>query len=53
MSELVEKLGLDEVVLVGNDTGGAVAQLAAVERPAWLRGLVLVSCKPSTTSLRG
>jgi pimeloyl-ACP methyl ester carboxylesterase len=45
VDELVGRLGLDDVVLVGNDTGGAVAQLAAVERPAWLRGLVLVSCE--------
>jgi pimeloyl-ACP methyl ester carboxylesterase len=44
VGEAVTALGLDDVTLVGNDTGGAICQLAAAERPAWLGRLVLTSC---------
>ena len=44
VSELLERLDLDKVTLVGNDTGGAIAQLVAGERPARIGRLVLVSC---------
>jgi pimeloyl-ACP methyl ester carboxylesterase len=37
-------LDLDDVVLVGNDTGGLVAQLVAVTHPDRLGALVLTSC---------
>ena len=37
-------LELDDVVLVGNDTGGLVAQLVAVGHPDRLGALVLTSC---------
>jgi pimeloyl-ACP methyl ester carboxylesterase len=37
-------LDLDDVVLVGNDTGGLVTQLVAVEHPDRLGALVLTSC---------
>ena len=40
----VETLGLEDVTLVGNDTGGGLCQIAAAERPAWLGALVLTSC---------
>ena len=39
---LLDALGLDQVVLVGHDLGGAVAQRVAVEVPERVRGLVLV-----------
>ena len=39
---LLDALGLDRVVLVGHDLGGAVAQRVAVEAPERVRGLVLV-----------
>ncbi len=42
--ELLDRLDLHDVVLVGNDTGGAVAQLVAVTDPSRLGALVLVSC---------
>ena len=32
------------MTLVGNDTGGALCQIAASHRPAWLGRLVLTSC---------
>jgi len=44
IGEAVEALGLSDVTLVGNDTGGALCQIAAAERPDWLGRLVLTSC---------
>lgn len=44
IGEAVTALGLDDVTLVGNDTGGALCQLAAAPRPDWLGRLVLTSC---------
>ncbi|POM27761.1 Haloalkane dehalogenase [Actinomadura rubteroloni] len=41
---LIEDLGLGPVTLVGNDTGGAVCQIAAVTRPDLVARLVLTSC---------
>jgi pimeloyl-ACP methyl ester carboxylesterase len=37
-------LDLDDVILVGNDSGGVVSQLVAVHHPARLGALVLTSC---------
>jgi pimeloyl-ACP methyl ester carboxylesterase len=42
---LIERLALRDVTLVGNDTGGAVAQLVVAERPDLLARLVLTSCE--------
>jgi len=42
--DLLDALALEDVVLVGNDTGGAVAQILATSRPERLGGLVLTSC---------
>jgi pimeloyl-ACP methyl ester carboxylesterase len=39
-----ERLDLRDVVLVGNDTGGVVAQLVATRHPERLGALVLTSC---------
>ena len=44
IAELLEKLDLDDVVLVGNDSGGAVCQVAAAHHPARLGALVLTNC---------
>jgi pimeloyl-ACP methyl ester carboxylesterase len=44
VSELLEALSLEDVVLVGNDTGGAIAQLVATGTPDRLGALVLTSC---------
>lgn len=44
IGEAVTALGLDDVTLVGNDTGGALCQIAASKRPDWLGRLVLTSC---------
>jgi pimeloyl-ACP methyl ester carboxylesterase len=42
--DLCAALGLEQVDLVGNDTGGAVTQLVAIQRPDALRSLVLTNC---------
>lgn len=44
IGEAVTALGLSDVTLVGNDTGGALCQIAASHRPGWLGRLVLTSC---------
>ncbi len=44
VDELATTLGLSDVTLVGNDTGGAICQLVAAGQPAWLGGLVLTPC---------
>jgi pimeloyl-ACP methyl ester carboxylesterase len=44
VGELLEALALENVVLVGNDTGGAIAQIAATDTGERLGALVLTSC---------
>jgi pimeloyl-ACP methyl ester carboxylesterase len=44
VGELLEALELTDVVLVGNDTGGAIAQIVATSHGERLGALVLTSC---------
>ncbi len=44
VGEFLDVLALDDVVLVGNDTGGALAQILATTTPGRLGALVLTSC---------
>lgn len=44
VAELCDGLGLGQVDLVGNDTGGAVAQIFAARYPERLRSLALTNC---------
>jgi pimeloyl-ACP methyl ester carboxylesterase len=44
VAELLDALELEDVVLVGNDTGGAIAQIVATTAPERLGALVLTSC---------
>ena len=44
LGDVLDGLGLDRAVLVGNDTGGALVQLAAAARPERVDGLVLAGC---------
>lgn len=44
VAAFLEELDLHDVVLVGNDTGGLVSQLVAVDHPDRLGSLVLTSC---------
>lgn len=44
VADLVAAVGLDDVTLVGNDTGGAICQLVVTRRPEGIGRLVLTSC---------
>jgi pimeloyl-ACP methyl ester carboxylesterase len=44
VADAIEALGLDDVTLVGNDTGGAVCQLVVTRRPERIGRLVLTPC---------
>ena len=44
LDELCERLGLDQVDVVANDTGGAVAQVFAARYPGRIRTLTLTNC---------
>lgn len=44
VAEVLAALDLNDVVLVGNDSGGVVSQLVAVHHPERLGALVLTSC---------
>ena len=40
----IDRLGLEDVVMVGNDTGGALTQIVATRHPQRVGGIVLLSC---------
>ena len=44
VADLLEALDLRDVVLVGNDSGGAISQVVAAEHPERLGALVLTNC---------
>jgi pimeloyl-ACP methyl ester carboxylesterase len=44
VADFLQALDLREVILVGNDSGGAIAQVVAACHPQRLGGLVLASC---------
>ena len=44
IGELIETLGLQDVTLVGNDTGGALCQMFVVRHPGVVKRLVLTNC---------
>ena len=44
VADLIEELDLRDVTLVGNDTGGALAQLVITRRPERIAKLVLTPC---------
>jgi pimeloyl-ACP methyl ester carboxylesterase len=43
-ADAIEAAGLEEVTLVGNDTGGGLSQLVVAHRPERIGRLVLTSC---------
>ena len=44
IDQFMETLGLEDVTLVGNDTGGAISQITAAEHPKRIARLVLTNC---------
>jgi pimeloyl-ACP methyl ester carboxylesterase len=44
VGDLLDRLQLDDVTLVGNDTGGAICQFLVDERPERVARLVLTNC---------
>jgi pimeloyl-ACP methyl ester carboxylesterase len=44
IADAIEALELDDITLVGNDTGGAMCQLLVTRRPERIGALVLTSC---------
>jgi pimeloyl-ACP methyl ester carboxylesterase len=44
VGEVLDEMSLQNVLLVGNDTGGAIAQVVATTAPGRIGGLVLTSC---------
>jgi pimeloyl-ACP methyl ester carboxylesterase len=44
IGEFIEQLGLEDVTLVGNDTGGALCQMFVVRHPGVVKRLVLTNC---------
>jgi pimeloyl-ACP methyl ester carboxylesterase len=44
VADFLQALDLHQVILVGNDSGGAIAEVVAARHPQRLGGLVLTSC---------
>jgi pimeloyl-ACP methyl ester carboxylesterase len=44
IADFLERLALERVTIVANDTGGAISQILASERPERLAGVVLTNC---------
>ena len=44
IADAIEALELDDVTLVGNDTGGAICQIVVTRRPERIGALALTSC---------
>jgi pimeloyl-ACP methyl ester carboxylesterase len=44
IAELLERLDLEDVTIVGNDTGGALTQIAVASHPARIARIVLTNC---------
>ncbi len=47
LSDAIEVLGLDPIVVVGHSMGGAIAQRLAIDRPEAIEGLVLIAPVPA------
>src|SRR4029450_4233840 len=44
LREAIDVLGIDKVDLVGNDSGGGIAQIFAAQNPSRVRSLALTDC---------
>lgn len=45
MHDILDRLGIESVTLIGNDSGGAYSQVAAAVRPERVQALVLNACE--------
>lgn len=52
IKEFIEELGLKQVIFIGHSMGGAVSQLLALDRPEYLKAVVLV-CTGASMSVAG
>jgi pimeloyl-ACP methyl ester carboxylesterase len=44
LRELIDALGIQDIDLIGNDSGGAIAQILATQMPDRIRSLTLTNC---------
>ena len=44
IADFLEVLDLKDVIIIGNDTGGAISQILVTERPERIGGLILTNC---------
>jgi pimeloyl-ACP methyl ester carboxylesterase len=44
IAEFIERLGLEDVTIVGNDSGGAISQILAANHPECVARLALTNC---------
>src|SRR3982074_1101325 len=44
LKEVLDALKIDQVDLIGNDSGGGIAQIFAALNPEWVRTLTLTNC---------
>src|SRR5919204_4812144 len=44
VADFLEELNLEDVILVGNDTGGAISQITAANHPERIGRLLLTNC---------
>jgi len=42
LKELINELGLKEIIFIGHSMGGAIAQVLALDRPEYLKAIILV-----------
>jgi len=52
VADFLQALDLHGVILIGNDSGGAIAQVVAARHPERLCGLILTSCDAFDNILR-
>ncbi|NIP38051.1 MAG: alpha/beta hydrolase, partial [Candidatus Dadabacteria bacterium] len=52
IKEFINELGLNEIIFIGHSMGGAVAQLLALDKPDYIKALILVCTGASMSVAR-
>jgi pimeloyl-ACP methyl ester carboxylesterase len=52
IKELINQLGLDDIIFLGHSMGGAIAQVMALDKPKYLKAMILV-CTGAWMSVAG